>query len=224
MTVKLGVAELLTGRSKPDLVLSGINSGANIGPRTVISGAVGNVIAAISELDAPIPGIAFSTDLVDADPLSDADRRHFAQVAAFAARLVARLTRNGKIVGLDPGEGMKINYPPLARHLVESVRSAQHGFAPVFATTSPSLHPASDSGRPARSIPRRMCRDPTPSFSSADSSPWSWSTATTPRGRARTRTWPGTWTASGHAAGGPPIAANTGLLSATRRFPSGAGG
>lgn len=132
MTVKFGAAEILTGRNKPDLVLSGINSGANIGPATVISGTVGNVIAAITQLDEPIPALAFSTDLVDPDPASEANRRHFAQVAEFAVRLVKRLTRNGRIVGIDPGEGMNVNYPPLPRNQVKGVRFAQQGFAPIF--------------------------------------------------------------------------------------------
>lgn len=132
MTVKFGFAEILTGRNKPDLVLSGINSGANIGPATVILGTVGNVIAAITQLDGPIPVLAFSTDLIDSDPTSEANRRHFAQVAEFAVRLVKRLTKNGRIVGIDPGEGMNVNYPPLPRSQVKGVRFARQGFAPIF--------------------------------------------------------------------------------------------
>jgi 5'/3'-nucleotidase SurE len=45
-------------RHRPDLVLSGINSGSNIGPSMVISGTVGNVIVAITQLAQPIPAIA----------------------------------------------------------------------------------------------------------------------------------------------------------------------
>ena len=54
----LGVAEILTGKSRPDLVVSGINDGVNVGSSTVISGTVGNVVAAITQLDKPIAGIA----------------------------------------------------------------------------------------------------------------------------------------------------------------------
>jgi 5'/3'-nucleotidase SurE len=155
MTVKFGVAEILTGKNKPDLILSGINSGANIGPSTVISGTVGNVIAAITQLDRPIPAIAFSTDLVDPDPTSAANREHFAEVAKFAVRVVRRLTRNGKLVGLDPGEGMNINYPPLSRHAVKGVCFAQQGFAPVFTNTFTEVAPGQWFWSPALLEPKR---------------------------------------------------------------------
>jgi 5'-nucleotidase len=100
-TVKFGVF-ILKGADRPDLIVSGINSGANIGPSTVVSGTVGNVIAGIEEIDAPIPGIAFSTNLVDPDVTSKPNQRHFCRVAAFAAKLVHRFTRTGEVKGLEP--------------------------------------------------------------------------------------------------------------------------
>ena len=130
-TVKFGVF-LLKGATRPDLVISGINSGANIGPSTVISGTVGNVIAAIEEIDSPIPGIAFSTNLVESDVNSDRNRRHFAQVAAFAAKLVRRFTRTGQVKGLLPGHGLNVNYPGTSRGLVKGVKIARQGLAPNF--------------------------------------------------------------------------------------------
>ena len=60
-TVKFG-AWLLTGPNAPDLVVSRINSGANIGPSTVISGTVGNVITVIEEVDKLYTRNCFSTD------------------------------------------------------------------------------------------------------------------------------------------------------------------
>jgi 5'/3'-nucleotidase len=130
-TVKFG-AYLLTGSNRPDLVVSGINSGANIGPSTVISGTVGNVIAAIEEVDAPIPGIAFSTNLVEPDASSEANRRHFHDVAAFAAKLVSRFTRTGQVQGLLPGQALNVNYPGTAPRLVKGVKVAVQGLAPNF--------------------------------------------------------------------------------------------
>jgi 5'/3'-nucleotidase SurE len=131
-TVMFG-AWLLTGENKPDLVVSGINFGANIGTATVISGTVGNVVAAIEEIDAPTPGIAFSTNPVDADPNSEANREHFKNVAAFAARLVRRLTRSGEVRGLRPGKGLNVNYPALPPAAVKGVVLAVQGLTPIFA-------------------------------------------------------------------------------------------
>lgn len=155
MTVKFGVAEVLTGTHRPDLVLSGINSGANIGPSTVISGTVGNVIAAITQIDEAIPAIAFSTDLLDDDPSSAANRKHFADVADFAVRVARLLTRNGKIVGLEPGEGMNINYPPLAPRQVKGVVFAQQGFSPVFTNKFTEFQPGTWFWSPALLSPKK---------------------------------------------------------------------
>lgn len=141
MTVKFGVAEILTGKKSPDLIISGINNGANIGPSTVISGTVGNVIAGISQLDAPIPGIAISTDLLDSDPASAANRKHFKDVANFTVRVVRRLTRNDKLVGLEPGEGININYPALAPGQTKGAVLAQQGFAPTFSNAFSEVSP-----------------------------------------------------------------------------------
>jgi 5'-nucleotidase len=130
-TVKFGVF-MLTDINRPDLVISGINSGANIGPSTVVSGTVGNVIAAIEEIDAPIPGIAFSTDLVDPDVNSQANRRHFRLVAAFAARLVKRFAKTGEVEGLTPGNALNVNYPALDPDEVKGVKLSVQGLAPNF--------------------------------------------------------------------------------------------
>jgi 5'/3'-nucleotidase SurE len=130
-TVKFG-AWMLTGEKKPDLVVSGINSGANYGPSTVISGTVGNVIAAIEEIDEPTPGIAFSTDLVDSDVNSAANRKHFKQVAKFGANLVASLIKKGKVEGLKSGQGLNVNYPALDKGEVLGIKMAVQGLTPNF--------------------------------------------------------------------------------------------
>jgi 5'/3'-nucleotidase SurE len=126
-----GLAHIL--KTAPDLVVSGINEGANIGNATVISGTVGNAVVAITQLPEPIPAIAVSTNLVDdADPDSKANREHYEDVAEFVAKLVARLTRNGKLYGLTPGLGLNVNYPALAPNEVKGVRIAVQGRAPLF--------------------------------------------------------------------------------------------
>lgn len=131
-TVKFG-AWLLTGPNAPDLVVSGINSGANIGPSTVISGTVGNVIAAIEEVDKPIPAIAFSADLIKSGPATSPNNvAHFKDVAKFAAKLVRRFTWSGKVRGLEPGLALNVNYPGLAPNKVKGVRLANQGLAENF--------------------------------------------------------------------------------------------
>ena len=130
-SVKFGVW-LLTGANRPELVVSGINSGANIGPSTVISGTVGNAIAAIEEVDKPIPAIAFSTDLVEPGASTPANVAHFQDVAKFAAKLVQRFTWTGKVRGLEPGLALNVNYPALAPNKVKGVRLANQGLTPNF--------------------------------------------------------------------------------------------
>lgn len=131
-TVKFG-AWLLTGPNAPELVVSGINSGSNIGPSTVISGTVGNAIAAIEEVDNPIPAIAFSTDLIESGPADSPNNvKHFRDVAKFAAKLVHRFTWSGRVRGLEPGLALNVNYPGLAPSGVKGVRIANQGLTPNF--------------------------------------------------------------------------------------------
>lgn len=130
-TVKFG-AWKLRGPNRPDLILSGINSGANIGPSTVISGTVGNVIAGIEEIDQPTPGIAVSTDLVDDDVTSKANAEHFKDVAQFTADLVGKFVKDGKVVGLEPGIALNVNYPARSPDKVKGIKWAAQGLTPNF--------------------------------------------------------------------------------------------
>jgi 5'-nucleotidase len=119
--VAIDIARQRTGRL-PDLLVSGINIGANIGAATPFSGTVGAAIAALSPmLNGAVPAIAISTDPVCQESTPDcraANEAHFAQVADFLVDFIARLER--KVVfrkgekGLLPqGVGLNINYPPL---------------------------------------------------------------------------------------------------------------
>lgn len=159
-TVILGVSEFLTGGNRPDLVISGTNSGANIGPSTVISGTVGATIAAITELDRPIPAIAFSADLLEPEqePDSAANRRQFRNVANFARRLVDQLASSGRVIGLAPGFALNVNYPGVAPEQIRGVRLAVQGRAPLFPPSYEEIEPnvfQSTAGPvpPARDVP-----------------------------------------------------------------------
>ena len=108
----------------PDLLITGINSGSNVGSFTQISGTVGAATMGLnSTLNQQIPAIAVSSD----DPACDEDttdcaevnQGHYATVASFIAGFVAHLeTKPGFLSreeGLLPvGVGLNINYPPIA--------------------------------------------------------------------------------------------------------------
>ncbi|MGX2041133.1 5'/3'-nucleotidase SurE [Methylocaldum sp. MU1018] len=120
--VAIDIARQRTGRL-PDLLVSGINVGANIGAATQFSGTVGAAIAALSPmLNGIVPAIAISTDPVCGESTPDcraSNEAHFAQVADFLVAVIAHLERKAGALnaekGLLPqGIGLNINYPPLS--------------------------------------------------------------------------------------------------------------
>ncbi|PIG98142.1 5'/3'-nucleotidase SurE [Deinococcus sp. UR1] len=107
--VVLGVH--LTGQ--PDLVVSGINLGPNLGDDLTHSGTVA---AAIEGLSLGVPAIAFSQQ---ATPAGEYD---FAPGAAYAARLAQEvLTR-----GLPPRTLLNVNFPALPPRGVRVTRVGEH--------------------------------------------------------------------------------------------------
>ena len=132
-TVLLGVTAI-RGNVPPDLVVSGINNGANLGPATPISGTVGATIAAITQFTPGIPGVAISTDEMDAaDP--DANIKHFDVVAKFTARLIGQLIDSScktKQPLLPERTALNVNYPPLPPKKVKGLVVAEQGRTPYF--------------------------------------------------------------------------------------------
>lgn len=130
------------GNSPPNLVISGINRGANLGPATPVSGTVGATIAAILILQPAIPAIAVSTNPLYNSQLSAEkniynDLKHLDRVAQFLVELVARLQNqhcNGSPL-LPPGVALNVNYPPLPQNQIKGVKLISQGKAPLF-----SLH------------------------------------------------------------------------------------
>jgi 5'-nucleotidase len=96
--VKLAVAKLLSRR--PDLVVSGINSGANVGINVIYSGTVA---AAIEAAFLGLPSIAVSLYLRNEIPL-DYPR---------TAKLSMSVIRQVLDAGLKGGQVVSINVPPL---------------------------------------------------------------------------------------------------------------
>lgn len=96
--VKLAVAHLVP--RPPDLVVSGINSGANVGINVVYSGTVA---AAIEAAFLGLPAIAVSLHL-DRDGPND-----YAQAARYARQTIQQIIA----AGLLPGEVITVNLPAL---------------------------------------------------------------------------------------------------------------
>jgi 5'/3'-nucleotidase SurE len=137
-SVLLG-ADGFFGKNSPDLVISGINNGANLGPATPVSGTVGATVAAILILQPAVPGIAVSTNPFHSSELSaekntENDLQHLANVSNFLLALVGKIQSqhcDGSPL-LPPGVALNINYPPLPRDKIKGVKLLSQGKAPLF--------------------------------------------------------------------------------------------
>ncbi|RLA44011.1 MAG: hypothetical protein DRR06_10760 [Gammaproteobacteria bacterium] len=137
-TVLLGVSAFFAN-NPPDLVISGINKGANLGPATPVSGTVGATVAAILISQPAIPAIAISTDPFSRDGNSDdenrkADLEHLDRVAVFVSALVANLQNqhcDGSAL-LPEKVALNVNYPPVPHNQIKGVRLREQGKAPHF--------------------------------------------------------------------------------------------
>jgi 5'-nucleotidase len=96
--VKLAVARILPRR--PDLVVSGINSGANVGINVIYSGTVA---AAIEAAFLGLPSIAVSLYLRNEIPTD------YARTAHYSIRVIRRILD----AGLKGGQVVSVNVPPL---------------------------------------------------------------------------------------------------------------
>lgn len=96
--VKLAVAKILP--RKPDLVISGINSGANVGINVIYSGTVA---AAIEAAFLGLPAIALSLYLRSEIPID------YARTAKLSMRVIRQILD----AGLKGGQVVSVNLPPL---------------------------------------------------------------------------------------------------------------
>lgn len=127
--VIVGVRQVL--KERPDLVISGINDGANIGVLSSFSGTVGATVAALNMVGEPIPGIAISTNRLDKErePGAEPNLSHAGDVADFVVRLVKSLeaSRDGEAPLLPRGIALNVNYPAVPRGEVKGVGLYRHG-------------------------------------------------------------------------------------------------
>jgi 5'-nucleotidase len=140
--IAIGIAKNANGGVAPDLLVSGINAGANIGAATQLSGTVGGTIVAIANgLNGSLPAIGISTDEpcdVDEPPDDDLEAcvaenaEHYADVAGFLAGFIAHLeSKPGFLAGesglLPAGVALNVNYPPLAPEDIQGVSLNRQG-------------------------------------------------------------------------------------------------
>ncbi len=110
-TVILGM-QMLYATHAPDLVVSGINEGANLGTNIIASGTVGAAIAAAVLAQSSVPAIAVSANLPERDALSKTNRKHFNRVAKFVASAIAALSAEACGKPLLPARTiLNFNYP-----------------------------------------------------------------------------------------------------------------
>lgn len=108
--IKLGLLELMA--EKPDLVVSGINPGANIGVNVNYSGTVA---AAKEAALYGIPAIAVS--------ISNSAPNHYEDVACFVRRLAEKVLENG----LPFGTFLNVNFPDLPVEATAGIRVSRQG-------------------------------------------------------------------------------------------------
>jgi len=108
--VKIAVRAILS--QPPDLVLSGINQGANLGTNLLYSGTVS---AATEAAMLGLPAAAFS--------LADRHYHDFSAAAAFARRLALEIGSRG----LPRGISLNVNVPPLPAEAIRGTALTRQG-------------------------------------------------------------------------------------------------
>lgn len=109
--VKLGI-EVLTAGSRPDVVVSGINKGPNLGTDVLYSGTVSAAIEAIIN---EVPGIAVS--------LASYQDFNFAATGKVAAYMVEKLLEHG----ISEDTILNVNVPPLPLDKLKGIKVTRLG-------------------------------------------------------------------------------------------------
>lgn len=120
--VYLGLRKVLGG--EPDLVVSGINRGANLGQDVYYSGTVS---AAREACILGIPALAVSLD-VDFEKAPAEESLHYASAAKMAARLIRDLNRGNSLLKPPSHTLLNLNVPDLPAGKVRGLRVARQGF------------------------------------------------------------------------------------------------
>ncbi|WP_439133821.1 5'/3'-nucleotidase SurE [Pseudomaricurvus sp.] len=130
----LGIKDVMPER--PQLIISGINEGANIGVLSSFSGTVGATVAVLHLAGEPIPAIAISSNLLDqtSEADSEANLQHAKEISEYMVRLIASLEglagekTAGKDAPLLPtGIALNVNYPTVTKDKVKGSGIYRHG-------------------------------------------------------------------------------------------------
>lgn len=126
-SVRVGLQVILVDKT-PDLVVSGSNSGHNVGDSTIVSssGTVAAAFAAAHYGDEGIPSIDVSTEIllseVNDNPRFPSTLAAFPDTADFTARLIDQLQQNCKHGRLLPAnQQLHVTYPAEARANIKGV-------------------------------------------------------------------------------------------------------
>jgi 5'/3'-nucleotidase SurE len=125
-SVILGATAIFDPDEPLDLVVSGINEGANVGPAPTISGTVGAVLTGLNLLHPSVPGVAISTNPLSKQGESPENQEHYANVARFVTRIIGVVGCDNPSL-LSSKQALHINYPPLASDDIKGVRLAKQG-------------------------------------------------------------------------------------------------
>jgi 5'-nucleotidase len=128
--VVLGATALYPPGRRPDLVVSGINDGENVGFLLALSGTIGAALAGTMLLDAPVPGIAVNAERASTDAARlSLPPDQLQRVAGHAAKLV-NSARSWFCDGdrlARPTTVLNVNYPALPMSAIRGVAVARQG-------------------------------------------------------------------------------------------------
>jgi 5'-nucleotidase len=122
--VKLGILEIL--KTKPDLVVAGLNPGANVGVNIAYSGTVA---AAKEAALAGIPAVAASME--GEGPYA------YEPAAVFVVHLAEMVLQRG----LHAGTFLNVNFPSVPPEQIAGVHISRHGLEPLPETMEKRIDP-----------------------------------------------------------------------------------
>ena len=111
--IALGVSHLM-GKHRPDLILSGINRGTNVGVYTLFSGTIG---AAMMGVALGVPAIALSQCYIDRQPIP----------WDTAQTLAEDVIRQLVAIGWSPDTCLNVNFPPFAAADTKPLKVTRQG-------------------------------------------------------------------------------------------------
>ena len=132
-----------TAGHPPDLVISGINRGANLGPWVQVSGTVSAASMAVKRTPM-LPAIAISTDPFTREKGTAVNLKHYREVALFMVDLVEQLTKRDGGQLMPMGTVLNVNYPSRSTSQVKGVKMTRQapdaGLTLKYVKRSPSLY------------------------------------------------------------------------------------